>query len=164
MANPLPAPRSVEPVADPTVAPAAAAPRRGLSELDHRQLVRYGVLSVIVLIIALGLILFAREVRADDPASTAIARRELRLNTLKPDEQPSWMVPVYRRAAIDYFRATRGLLVLTNRRLLYLGLRPHELFSAVDAPPTFDERDFALDSLIRMKVTNQFLGIGRAVS
>src|SRR5579862_1579530 len=164
MANPLPTSRSVEPVTAPTLLPGATAQRRGLSEPDRHQLLRYGALSVGVLIAAIGLILFAREVRSDDPTSTAIARRELRLNTLKAGEQAFWVIPVFRRSAIDYFRATRGLLVLTNRRLLYLGLRPHELFVPPDAPPTFETQDFALDSLIRMRPASRFLGIGRAAS
>src|SRR6185437_1926879 len=50
----------------------------------------------------------------------AIAERELQLNTLQPGERVLRMVSVFKRPAINYFRATRGLLVLTNRRLLYL--------------------------------------------
>ena len=52
-------------------------------------------------------------------------------------------VSVFKRPAIDYFRATRGLLVLTNKRLLYLGLEPRDLLAAPDLPPTFEERSLS---------------------
>ena len=75
-----------------------------------------------------------------------IAERELQLNTLQPGERVLRMVSVFKRPAISYFRATRGLLVLTNQRLLYLGLEPRDLLAAPDLPPTFEERDFPVDT------------------
>src|SRR5579885_1595234 len=82
------------------------------------------------------LIQFAVHMARTDPRDTrAIAERELRLNTLQPGEQVYRMVSVFKRPAISYFRATRGLLVLTNKRLLYLGLEPRDLLAAPDLPP-----------------------------
>ena len=130
---------------------------------DRRQLVRSGIIAAAFFLVAVALILVARALRSDDPAATAIARRELQLNSLKPGEQEYRVVPVFRRSAIDYFRATRGVVALTNRRLVYLGLRPHELFAPPDAPPTFEESDFPLDSTLRMRTTMSFFGLGRAV-
>src|SRR5579884_1239589 len=102
-------------------------------------------------------------VHTDPRNSRAIAERELRLNTLQPGECVSLMVSVFTPPAIDYFRATRGLLVLTNRRLLYLGLEPRDLLAAPDLPPTFEERDFPLDTLVRVSSGRTFFGLAKAV-
>ena len=85
------------------------------------------------------------------------------LNTLQPGERVIRSVSVFKRPAIDYFRATRGLLVLTNRRLLYLGLEPRDLLAAPDLPPTFDERDFPLDTSVHVSGGRTFFGIANAI-
>lgn len=110
------------------------------------------------------LIQFAVHMARTDPRDTrAIAERELRLNTLQPGEQVYRMVSVFKRPAIDYFRATRGLLVLTNKRLLYLGLEPRDLLAAPDLPPTFEERDFPLDTTVHLSPGRTFFGLAKAV-
>src|SRR5205085_11850079 len=68
--------------------------------------------------------------------SQAIADRELKVNVLSPGERVITAVSVLRRSPIDYFRATRGELVLTDKRMVFLGLRPRDLLAATDAPPT----------------------------
>lgn len=163
MAHPVPA-QSAD-VAKPELVRGTAHDRaRRAANDDRRQLARSGIVAAIFFVVAVALILVARALRSDDPAATAIARRELQLNSLKPGEESYRIVPVFRRSAIDYFRATRGVVALTNRRLLYLGLRPHELFAPADAPPTFEENDFPLDSTLRMKTTRSFFGLGQAVN
>ena len=88
--------------------------------------------------------------RTDPRDSRAIAEREFQVNSIQPGERVHRQVSVFKRPAIDYFRATRGLLVLTDRRLLYLGLEPRDLLAAPDLPPTFEERDFPLDTSVRV--------------
>lgn len=77
----------------------------------------------------------------------AITERELRLSVLQPGERPLHTVSVLRRSPLDYYRATRGLLVLTDKRLLYLGLMPRDLVASPDAPAAFEQREFPLDTL-----------------
>jgi len=101
--------------------------------------------------------------RTDPRDSRAILERELRVNTLHPNERVDEVVSVFQRPAIDYFRATRGLLVLTNQRLLYLGLQPRDLLASGDAPPTFEQRDFAIDTLVRLSPGRTFFKIAKAV-
>src|SRR6185436_20165601 len=99
-----------------------------------------------------------------DPRDTrAIAERELEINALQPGEQVIREVSVFKRPAISYFRATRGLLVLTNQRLLYLGLEPRDLLAAPDLPPTFEQRDFALDTTVHVSSGRTFFGIAKAI-
>lgn len=121
-------------------------------------------LVIVVLIIVAILVQFIVHTARTDPRDTrAIAERELQVNTLQPGEQVYRMVSVFKRPAIDYFRATRGLLVLTNKRLLYLGLEPRDLLAAPDLPPTFEERDFPIDTLVHVSSGRTFFGAAKAI-
>jgi LysM repeat protein len=101
--------------------------------------------------------------RTDPRDARAIAQRELEVNTLQPGEHVFRMVSVFKRPAISYFRATRGLLVLTNKRLLYLGLEPRDLLAAPDLPPTFEEREFPLDTTVRVSAGRTFFALAKAI-
>jgi LysM repeat protein len=92
-----------------------------------------------------------------------IVDRELRMNTLQPGERVLRTVAVFRRNAADYYRQTRGLLVLTDRRLLYLGVPPRDITGASDQPPTFDQREFRIDTLVRLKPSFAVIGFARAL-
>lgn len=117
--------------------------------------------GVVVLVV---LVQFAVHVARTDPRdSRAIAERELQVNTLQPGEHVLRMVSVFKRPAISYFRATRGLLALTTQRLLYIGVEPRDLLAAPDLPPTFEERDFPIDTMVRVTSGRTFFGIAKAV-
>jgi len=124
---------------------------------------RYSLLFAAVI----GLVVLAQfivHIARTDPRDTrAIAERELQLNTLQPGEHVIRMVSVFRRPAINYFRATRGLLVLTNQRLLYLGLEPRDLLAAPDLPPTFEQREFPIDTMVTLRAGRTFFGAAKAV-
>jgi hypothetical protein len=119
------------------------------------------VAAVIVLAVVAQFIVHLA--RTDPRDTRAIAERELELNTLQPGEHAIRTVSVFRRPAINYFRATRGLLVLTNQRLLYLGLEPRDLLAAPDLPPTFEERDFPIDTLVQLNAGRTFFGAAKAI-
>lgn len=120
---------------------------------------------IFALLIALAILVqFAVHMARTDPRDTrTIAERELQVNTLQPGEKVYRTVSVFKRPAISYFRATRGILVLTSKRLLYLGLEPRDLLAAPDLPPTFEERDFPLDTTIHVSAGRTFFGIAKAV-
>jgi LysM repeat protein len=123
----------------------------------------YGFAFAAAVLLAI-LVQFAVHMARTDPRDArVIAQRELQLNTLQPGEQVYRSISVFKRPAISYFRATRGLLALTNRRLLYLGLEPRDLLAAPDLPPTFEERDFPLDTTIKVSAGRTFFGIAKAV-
>lgn len=124
---------------------------------------RYTVIffGLVVAIVVGELIVHA--IRTDPRDSRAIVERELTVNTLQPGERVVRELPVFQRPALDYFRATRGLLVLTNKRLLYLGVEPRDLLAAADVPPTFVERDFPIDTMVQVSGGHTFLWITRAV-
>src|SRR5206468_99494 len=83
------------------------------------------------------------------------------------------MVNVWQRPAIDYFRATRGVLVLTDApgdslrpdggRLVYLGLQPRDPMSPPDAPPTFDVREWPVDTLVEVTPTRTLFLLASAL-
>jgi len=123
----------------------------------------YALIFVGLIVLAVIVQLAIHAARTDPRDARAIAERELEVNTLQPGEHVYRMVSVFKRPAIDYFRATRGLLALTNRRLLYLGLEPRDLLAAPDLPPTFEERDFPIDTLVRVSAGRTFFGIAKAI-
>lgn len=128
-----------------------------------RPALRYTLVGAAVIVAAL-LAQFAVHTYRTEPRNTsAIAERELRVNTLGDGERVIRMVAVFQRPWIDYFRATRGLLVLTNRRLLFLGLEPRDLLGTGDSPPTFTEHDFPVDTIVQLHPGRTFFGIAKAV-
>jgi hypothetical protein len=101
--------------------------------------------------------------RREPRDARAIVERELRMNTLMPNERVVRTVSVFRRNGVDYFRATRGLLVLTDQRLIYLGAPPRDITGATDAPPAFDQEEFPIDTLIRLDPAFSVIGFSRSI-
>ena len=143
-----------------------APPPRPLLRRVHRHVpngVWYGLaaLGFALLVVLVQLALYMR--RSEPRDSRAILERELTSNTLQSGERIVRSVPVFRRNGADYFRQTRGLLVLTDRRLIYLGAPPRDITGASDAPPTFDQREFRIDTLVVLDPTFAVLGFARAL-
>ncbi|MEX2154310.1 MAG: LysM peptidoglycan-binding domain-containing protein [Gemmatimonadaceae bacterium] len=143
---------------DPAREPLLRRPRRRMPSAVWFALAAFGFALVIVLV---QLALYTR--RSEPRDARAIVERELRMNTLQPGERVLRSVPVFRRNASDYFRQTRGLLVLTDRRLVYLGAPPRDITGASDGPPTFDQQEFRIDTLVRLDRSFTLLGVARAL-
>jgi LysM repeat protein len=150
------------------LAPAAPVVRKKRLKLKRRRrrmrpVLRYTIVGGAVVVLGV-LAQFAVHTYRTEPRNTnAIAARELQLNTLAEGERVIRAVPVFQRPWIDYFRATRGLLVLTDRRLLFLGLEPRDLLGTGDSPPTFTEHDFPVDTMVQLHPGRTFFGIAKAV-
>ena len=146
-------------------APAAVRKRKRLKKRRRRMrpTTRYLLVGAGVVLAGLFTQFAVHTYRTDPRDARAIAERELRVNTLADGERVIRMVSVFKRPWIDYFRATRGLLVLTDRRLLFLGLEPRDLLASGDSPPTFEERDFPVDTLVQLRPGRTFFGIAKAV-
>jgi len=127
-------------------------------------------LAVVVSLAEIGLHAY----RADPRDARVFAERELKLTVLRPSERVLATVSVWQRPIIDYFRATRGILVVTDApgdatrpvggRIVYLGLQPRDPLSPPDAPPTFDQREWPIDTLVRVATTRTFFMIANALS
>jgi hypothetical protein len=136
-------------------------------------------LKYVAVCIGLAIVVSAAQIalhayRADPRDSRVFAERELRLTVMRPNETVVASVSVWQRPLIDYFRATRGIMVVTdgpsdaNRpvggRILYLGLQPRDPLSPPDAPPTFDQREWPIDTLVSVTPTRTFFFVARALS
>ena len=113
------------------------------------------LISVAMLLIIVQLVLHS--MRTEPRDSRMIADRELTVNVVEPGETVQQVVSVVRRQPVDYFRATRGILALTNKRIVFLGLRPRDMLAPSDAPPSFEQHDFALDTAVTVK-TGRVMG------
>ncbi len=125
--------------------------------------VLYGALFAVLVVLAIGVEFLVHSVRAEPRDVRAIAERELQINTLEPGEVVYRVLPVFKRPAIDYFRTTHGLLVLTSKRLVYLGVVPRDLLASSDAPPTFEERTFPIDTMVHIEAGHTLLGAAHAL-
>ena len=117
--------------------------------------------ALALLVVVAQLVLFLQSSGPRD--SRAIVERELRLTTLREGERVVQAVPVFRRSILDYFRSTRGMIVLTPNRLIYLGAPPRDISGASGAAPTFDQREYPIDTLIQVKSSFSLLGMSRAL-
>jgi hypothetical protein len=141
-------------------------PRRPLLRISRRNIpaaVWYtlAAFGFALLVIFAQLMLYLR--RKEPRDVRAIVERELTVNTLQPGERVVRSVSVFRRNGVDYFRQTRGLLVLTDRRLIYLGVPPRDITGASDAPPNFDQKEFRIDTLTKIEPSFALLGFARAL-
>lgn len=93
----------------------------------------------------------------------ALVERELREGILGDGETVSRTVPVFRRRPSDYLRATRGILALTNRRLVYVGLAPRDILGPEDPVPAFESTDFVPDTTLRIGAGRALLGATKAI-
>lgn len=124
---------------------------------------KYSVLFVtLALVVIVGQVVL-HAAHTDPRDSRQIAERELTVNVLSPDEHIIGTVSVYRRVPRDFLRATRGVLALTDKRMIFVGLRPRGLLSSADVPPTFDERDFPLDTLVAVESGRAVAGLAKGV-
>ena len=135
--------------------------RRGRRRLPPvaRYLLAFGGLVAVVLI---GQLIF-HTLQTDPRDATALTEREVRLTVLRPGENVLASVPVVQRNPLNYYRATRGVLMLTDQRLVYLGLVPRDLLASPDAPPAFEQRDFPIDTLTTVRKTRVFFHTQRGL-
>lgn len=134
----------------------AVKPRKRRGKRRFHPLVRYGLAfgGLVAAVLVGQLALHALQTEPRD--ARALTEREVRLTMLRPNERVLAEVPVVSRSPLNYYRATRGLLLLTEQRLVYLGLLPRELLASADAPPAFEQRDYPIDTLTQVERTRVF--------
>ena len=154
-------PLNVEPGASQPPASSESLLRRSTRRVPHGLWYALLALAVALGVVVLQILLYQQRTEPRD--SRAIVERELRLNTLRPGERVVRSLPVLRRSGEDYYRRTRGILALTDRRLIYLGAPPRDVTGATDAPPTFDQREFRIDTLVRIEPAMSVLAVARAL-
>ena len=122
-------------------------------------LVSQVVLVVVILVIGLGVHAYRTQPR---PARTLV-ERELRGGLLAPDEHVEKVAAVFQRRASDYFRATRGIVALTDKRLVYVGLAPRDIIGPEEGAPAFESYEFSLDTATAVVAGHAMLGAAHAI-
>ena len=122
-------------------------------------LVTQAALVLVILLAGLALHVYRTQPR---PARTLV-ERELRGGLLAPDEHVERVVAVFVRRASDYFRATRGIIALTDKRMIYVGIAPRDILGPDESAPAFESREFALDSATRIVAGHAILGAAHAI-
>ncbi len=111
-----------------------------------------GMLLVIVAVIA-----YLITLRPDVPAARKLARREL-LVLLEPTEKVQAATWARRREWWDGFRETYGILALTDRRALFVGIPPRELVTPERGPQQFVIMQLARDATLSARRSRVDLG------
>ncbi len=100
-----------------------------------------------VALLALAVIAVGASSDRDPLAVPPLVREEAEAQLAALGETVEWSVPAFQRRWWDYFRPTRGVLVATERRLLFVGLVPGPITrEAVGEPPALERVSFVIDS------------------
>ena len=118
-------------------------------------------IAVVIALLLGGLAVHAY--RTQPRPARALVERELREGILAEGERIVNLVPVFRRRPSDYFRATRGVLALTDERLVYMGIAPRDILGPEEPVPVFESRDFVPDTLLQLSSGRTLLGAARAL-
>jgi hypothetical protein len=108
-----------------------------------------GLLVVTVGIMLFGYAVFMRHV--DARGAWRSAARELNGGMLHYGEHVEKFAKSFQRRPTDYYRASNGLLVATNDRVIFVGIAPSDKLENEDAPPTILQYEFPNDTMLTMK-------------
>lgn len=118
--------------------------------------------TAVVIVLLLGG-LAVHVYRTHPRPARALVERELRGGILADGEHVSRIVTVFRRRPSDYFRATRGILALTDHRIVYVGIAPRDIMGPEDPVPEIESTDFPSDTTLGIATGRALLGATRAL-
>lgn len=155
-APPAPRPSRRSTAAAGRAAPAAPRPRRPFMAALKVSVV---AIAAVAALVAFVVLLWVRrgDVRNDRRAAAAAAR-----SLLEPGERIEREVNVSQRHWYHYFREMHGVLVATDRRLLYVGVEPAALLPSREfEPQAFEEHAYAWDTLTTVARERVFFNTAR---
>lgn len=127
----------------------------------RQALLRLAPALAAVLVVVAALVSGAAR-RPEPTAAWREAERAL-ASAIAPGERMLVGTRVVRRHWGDHLRATHGVLVATDRRLLYVGILPPPLLSEVDGPPLVERLTFPYDTLLAVDVGSGLVRRGHGV-
>ena len=155
-------PDRVSPVAQPVLS--GLVTRSGLTRRRWLRMLARFTGGSLGLLFAIGLVIaYLITLRPDVPGSRRLAQRELQV-LLEPDETVYAVAWARRREWWDGFRETYGILALTDRRALFVGIPPRELVSPERGPQQFVILQLGRDESLRIRRTRVDLGSAPGVS
>ena len=114
-----------------------------------------GFVGVVVVLMIFGYAVFMRHV--DARGAWEAAARELNGGMLHYGERVEAFAKAFQRRPTDYYRASNGLLVATNERVIFIGIAPSDKLQSEDAPATILQYEFPNDTLLAMKKARLYL-------
>lgn len=108
-----------------------------------------GLFVVAAALLLFGYAVFMRHV--DARGAWRSAARELNGGMLHYGEHVEKFAKAFQRRPTDYYRASNGLLVATNDRVIFVGIAPSDKLENEDAPATILQYEFPNDTMLRMK-------------
>jgi LysM repeat protein len=118
----------------------------------------------LIVVVALLLAGLAVHVYRTEPRpARALVERELRGGLVQPDEKLERIATIFQRRPSDYLRATRGIIALTDKRIIYVGIAPRDILGPNEAAPAFESHDFALDTSTVVAAGHAMLGAFHAI-
>lgn len=106
----------------------------------------FGLVVVAVGIMVFGYAVFMRHV--DARGAWRSAARELNGGMLRYGERVERYSKAFQRRPTDYYRASNGLLVATNFRVIFIGIAPSDKLENEDAPQTVLQYEFPNDTML----------------
>ena len=137
-------------------------PLRPLPSVRRRALhaLVYGVLGLIgVAIIGVVLDLTVRNRRGASQA----AAQHLRL-MLDAGEVVQSEVNAIQRHWWDRFSETRGVLAVTDRRLIFVGVAPRDILEHEPGPPVLDVHTFSFDTVVTVRQSRVYFGLSSGLT
>lgn len=107
-----------------------------------------------LLVVAAGIMIFGYAVfmrHVDARGAWRSAARELNGGMLHYGEHVEKFTKAFQRRPTDYYRASNGLLVATNDRVIFIGIAPTDKLASADAPASILQYEFPNDTMLTMK-------------
>ncbi len=108
-----------------------------------------GFVLVVVGLTVFGYAVFMRHV--DARGAWTAAAQQLNGGMLHYGERVEVFAKAFKRRPTDYYRASNGLLVATNERVIFVGIAPTDKLENVDAPATILQYEFPNDTMLTLK-------------
>jgi len=116
------------------------------------RLLKRMLIGVVVVLVGMGVVgytFFMR--RVDARGAWSAASREVSGGMLHYGERVERWVKAFQRRPTDYYRASNGLLVATNDRVIFVGVAPTDKLESEDAPQTLVHYEYPNDTLLTLE-------------